>query len=222
MRLVASSSQSNEARLLAELVRDAPKTFVEFGFHPIEFNCIELARSRDWRGLLIDGDADQVRDGQTLWPSLEIRRAFLTLENLSIIRDAFPALGVLSIDVDGNDYWFLRALIDLRPSVIIVEYNSTFGARPITVPYAADFDRHARHPRGWYHGASLTALASLCRSHGYGLAAVSDGGSNAFFTRDGKLDPAASWRPNRLREAYSGVPHDRQWDEIKHMPFVEV
>jgi hypothetical protein len=85
-----------------------------------------------------------------------------------------------------------------------------------------EFDRHQKHPRGWYHGASLTALAKLCQQHGYGLAAVSDGGSNAFFTTQGKLRPEDAWKPNRIREQLSGVPHARQWDEIRHLPFVRV
>lgn len=147
---------------------------------------------------------------------------FLALDNLDFIRHRFPKLGVLSIDVDGNDYWFLKALIDTSPDVISVEYNSTLGFEPITVPYDPAFDRHKKHPRGWYHGASLTALTNLCAQHGYGLAAGSDGSCNAFFTRTGNLKPEDVWKPKRLREQLSGIPHERQWDEIKDLPFVTV
>jgi hypothetical protein len=110
---------------------------------------------------------------------------FLTLDNLDFIRKKFPKVGVLSIDVDGNDFWFLKVLIDIAPDVVSVGDNSSMGFEPITVPYDPAFDRHQKHPRAWYHGASLTALTKLCAQHGYGLAAGSDGSSNAFFTSDG-------------------------------------
>lgn len=223
MRLLRSKSEADENLIISELTRDCPHTFVEFGFHPIEFNCIQLAKDAAWRGLLVDGSKRQVEDARTLWPRrLDIIESFLTLENLGFIRNHFLELGVLSIDVDGNDYWFLKALIDLKPSLIIAEYNSTLGFEPITVPYDPEFDRHRKHPRGWYHGASLTALTKLCAEHGYGLAAGSDGSCNAFFTRSGKLKPEDVWKSKKLREQLSGIPHSGQWEYIKHLPFVRV
>jgi hypothetical protein len=96
------------------------------------------------------------------------------------------------------------------------------GFKSITVPYDPTFDRHKKHPRGWHHGASLTELTKLCAQYGYGLAAGSDGSCNAFFTRDGTLKPEDVWNPKKLREKLSGIPHDLQWDEIKHLPFETV
>lgn len=200
----------------------APQTFIEFGFHPVKFNCAELAH-QGWRGLLIDADPDQVNDGRILLPgNVEIENRFITLDDMNFIKSRFEKIGILSIDVDGNDYWFLQELLDTKPSVISVEYNSSFGIEPITVPYDERFDRHQKHQSGWYHGASLTALSSLCAGHGYGLAAVSRGGANAFFTKRGTLDPAKEWRPNAFRETYSGTSHENQWEAVKDMPFVRV
>lgn len=218
-----AGSQSDEVKILDQLTTDAPKTFVEFGFHPTEFNCLRLARDPNWRGLLIDGNARQVADARALFPNrIEVIQQFLDLDNLDFIRRAFPGIGVLSIDVDGNDYWFLRELIDTRPAVICVEYNSSLGLDPITVPYEPAFDRHRKHARGWYHGASLTALAKLCAAHGFGLAAVSEAGANAFFTQSGALDPYTAWKPNTFRERLSGLPFEAQWNAIKDMPFETV
>ncbi len=223
MRLLRPNSESDERQILSDLTRHSPRTFVEFGFHPIEFNCVDFARSPEWSGLLIDGSKRQVDDARALWPSrVEFVEKFLTLDNLDFIRQRFAKLGVLSIDVDGNDYWFLEALIGTSPDVISVEYNSTLGFEPITVPYDPSFDRHQKHERGWYHGASLTALTKLCAQHGYGLAAGSDGSCNAFFTRDGKRRPEEVWKPKKLREQLSGIPPERQWDEIKDLPYVRV
>jgi hypothetical protein len=223
LQMLRAKGQSDESQIIADLAKDAPRTFVEFGFHPIEFNCASLARDSDWRGLLIDGNARQVADARSLFSDrIKVVEAFLTLENLDFIKSAFPQIGVLSIDVDGNDYWFLEKLIDATPAVICVEYNSSFGLEPITVPYDSAFDRHKKHPSGWYHGASLSALSKLCALHGYGLAAVSRAGANAFFTKGGSLDPEQAWRPNSFREEFSGVPHQEQWSTIKSLPFVSV
>jgi hypothetical protein len=223
LKMMRAKGQSDEPEIIERLTANAPRTFVEFGFHPIEFNCASLARRPDWQGLLIDGSARQVSDAIALLPShLKIVQKFLTLDNIDFIKTAFPRIGILSIDVDGNDYWFLKGLIETRPAVISVEYNSTLGLELITVPYDQAFDRHEKHPSGWYHGASLTALCKLSAAHGYGLAAISEGGTNAFFTESGKLDPATAWRTNAFREKYSGLGHDAQWQAVEDMPFVRV
>src|ERR1700744_4688967 len=223
VQMLRPKGQSNEDQILDKLTKNAPRTFVKFGFHPIEFNCAALARNPNWQGLLIDGNSRQVSDARSIFPDrIKIIETFLSLDNLNFIKSTFPTIGVLSIDVDGNDYWFLNALLPCSPHVVCVEYNSTFGLEPITVPYDPHFDRHQKHPTGWYHGASLTALAKLCAEYGYGLAAVSDSGGNAFFTKDGNLDPANSWRPNLLRKQYSGIEHADQWRRIQDMPFVAV
>lgn len=220
-----TAGQSDESQILAVLTKDLvePRTFVEFGFHPAEFNCAQLARDPKWSGLLIDGNSQQVADAKALFPDrIKVVQSFLTRDNLGFIKSTFPGIGVLSIDVDGNDYWFLKELIDTNPAVICVEYNSSLGPDPITVPYDPSFDRHEKHPSGWYHGASLSALAKLASEHGYGLAAVSEAGGNAFFTKAGALDPKKAWKPNRLRQQFSGATQARQWETIRHLPFVTV
>ncbi|WP_258123329.1 hypothetical protein [Mesorhizobium onobrychidis] len=215
--------QSDEGQILMRLAKEtgAPKTFIEFGFHPIQFNCAALIGS--FQGLLIDGNSRQIADARAVLPaSIRIEERFLDLNNLDFIRTAFPKLGVLSIDIDGNDYWFLEKLLDIEPSVISIEYNPSFLDRSISTVYDPAFDRTKKHASGWYHGASLAALAKLCGAHGYGLAAVSDGGINAFFTKTGSLDPKAAWKPSVLRGKWSDTTPEQQWDAVKHMPFVQV
>jgi hypothetical protein len=215
--------QSDESNILRRLSDElnAPKTFVEFGFHPHEYNCASLAS--DHQGLLIDGSARQVGDARALLPSsIRSECQFLTLDNLGIIERAFDRIGVLSIDIDSNDYWLAKALMHLRPTIVSIEYNASFMCEPITVPYSTDFIRHKAHPSGWYHGASLTALTKMAAEFGYGLEAVAEGGANAFFTERGNLDPVKAWRPSKLRDKWSNTKHDEQWDTIKHLPFVRV
>jgi hypothetical protein len=232
------NSQSNES-MLVESISSAlsiPETFCEFGFDITEFNCSRLIR-KGWRGLLIDGNRQRVHFANRVLkkdPALQVAAEciFLDLDNLYQTLQRFlgkRSLGVLSIDVDGNDYWFLGALLPLRPKLIVVEYNASFGLRPITVSYDPTFDRHQKHASGWYHGASLTALSSLAVLHGYALVAVSDAGGNAFFVgrdQSGSSFPALeaqeAYRESRLRNQWSGTTAVEQWAIIEHMPYVQV
>jgi hypothetical protein len=222
--LHGGGSQSDEAAILVGLARDCPKTFLEFGFHPTEYNCIGLT---DFSGLLIDGDPGIVRLARAILPKrIQVRQEFLTLENLNALASHHAELGVLSIDVDGNDYWFLEALIPTRPHVIAVEYNASFLSGSLTVPYDPTFERHRKNPSGWYHGASLSALVKLCDKHDFKLVAVAEAGANAFFVRKENPLPAIdftiAYRENVLRNQWSHTTANEQWSHIRHLPFVEV
>jgi hypothetical protein len=191
-----------------------------------------------WRGLLIDGDRQRVRFANRVLRKDPILRVgaecvFLNLDNLSETVRRFlgkDKLGVLSVDVDGNDYWFLEALMPLQPALMVVEYNASLGLRSLSVPYDAAFDRHKKHASGWYHGASLTALGRLAARHGYVLVAVSDAGGNAFFVRRDQadavpfasLDAQTAYRENLLRNQWSGTTAADQWAVIEHLPYTEI
>ncbi|WP_027150999.1 hypothetical protein [Mesorhizobium sp. WSM2561] len=220
---IASTPQSDEATILSRIIGQCPRTFLEFGFHPTEYNCIGL---KDFLGLLVDGDPQTVRLANALLPKrIETRQSFITLDNIADLGAHFPELGVLSVDVDGNDYWFLKALLPVRPAVIVAEYNASFGLNPVTVPYDPSFDRKEKHESGWYHGASITALTNLCKESGYKLVAVSAAGGNAFFLPQQaampELVPAQAYRESALRNRWSGTTAKDQWERIKHMPFVD-
>lgn len=216
-----AGSQSDEAHIIASLAKQnaTANTFIEFGFHPSEFNCV-LLRDR-YEGLLVDGDESTVRLARKLLPkNVQAVSQFLTLDNIGFLRKAFDKVGVLSVDVDGNDYWFLKELIDLKPDVISCEYNATFGQRSVSVPYKPDFNRFDTH--AWYHGCSLIALERLCKQFGYGLAAVSESGVNAFFTKAGQLSAKDAWRPHQTRCTISKLTTEQQWSAVSGFQFVDV
>jgi hypothetical protein len=85
LQMLRAKGQSDETKIIAALSKEAPRTFVEFGFHPIEFNCSSLARDPAWCGMLIDGNARQVADARALFPSrIKIIEAFLTKTLISL------------------------------------------------------------------------------------------------------------------------------------------
>lgn len=222
-------SQSDEAEILDRLINrfDVPKVFVEFGFSGFEFNCIKLIN--EWEGLLVDGTSYNVKIAKLLFPKkIQAKCMWITLESLEFIQNYAESrdLGILSIDVDGNDYWFLEQLIVANPAIIVAEYNSSFGLQSITVPYDPSFDRTKKHPSWTYYGASLSAIHHLCNQHGYSLIEISNSGVNAFFVRtdlltkdDLELKPKFVFREKFFPD---GSRPSQQWEKIKHLPYVDV
>jgi hypothetical protein len=115
---------------------------------------------------------------------------------------------LLSVDIDGNDYWVWQAIEVVRPVVVVCEYNAVFGDRHrISVPYQADFQRTRAHHSNLYFGSSLPALIHLGEQKGYRFVGTNSSGCNAFFVREervaevvGALDEVRSY-PSRFREA---------------------
>jgi hypothetical protein len=213
-------SQWGEDGIIQHLIRNveiASRRFVEFGVQDyVESNTRFLAANDRWSGLVIDGDAENVariRAANFYWRSdVSAVSAFVTRENINqIIGGAgFTGdIGLLSIDIDGNDYWIWEAIDVVDPSIVVVEYNSRFGPeRAVTVPYDPTFTRETAHYSNIYYGASLAALASLAERKGYALVGCNRGGNNAFFVRKDLLrDPlspvsaAAAFVPSRFRES---------------------
>lgn len=184
---------------LCSRLPDIPRRFVEFGVESYEeANTRFLMANRGWRGLIIDaGDAHL---GATVGPAwrhdLKAAVGFITAENIDglITANGFAGeLGLLSVDIDGNDYWVLKAIESVRPWIIVCEMNAVFGDRhAITVPYDAAFDRTTAHFSRLYFGASVVALTELCATKGYRFVGSSSSGVNAFFVRDDVAGPVLS------------------------------
>ncbi|MEO9298599.1 hypothetical protein [Devosia alba] len=177
---------------LADRLPSIPRTFVEFGVGDyLESNSRLLLEARNWRGVVLDG-SDQhiqaIRQQPFYWRhELTAQQAFV---NASNINDKIAATGVsgeiglLSIDVDGNDYWIWKSINVVRPAIVIVEYNAVFGDRlDITIPYHPDFIRSAAHSSHLYFGASIRSLVSLGKELGYIFLGTTSTGCNAFFVR---------------------------------------
>jgi hypothetical protein len=89
-------------------------------------------------------------------------------------------LDVLSIDVDGNDYWIWRALMAYSPRIVVIEYNAHW---PADVRWVQPYDPERTWQGTDNFGASLGALRSLGTEKGYRLVHTELTGTNAFFVR---------------------------------------
>jgi hypothetical protein len=198
----------------------ASQTFVEFGVEDYrQSNTRFLLQNRNWRGLIMDGDPAIVKaiksDGLAWRYDLTARSAFITRENINelISGAGFRGeIGLLSIDIDGNDYWVWEALHAIRPIICICEYNAVFGdVHPISIPYDQHFSRTKAHPSNLYFGASIAALCSLAVKKGYRFVGTNSAGNDAFFVREdyanrfveGSLKEIRPL-PSRLRESRDG------------------
>ena len=172
------------------------KSFIEFGVEDYTESITRfLLVNHNWRGLVLDGnkrDIDYILDDEICWRhDLTAKHAFITKENINqlIQENRFSGeLGLLHIDIDGNDYWVWDAIDSVSPVIVIVEYNSVFGKnQAITVPYNPTFNRTKAHYSNLYFGASLKALVTLGAKKGYSFIGSNSHGNNAYFVRNDKV-----------------------------------
>ena len=166
----------------------------------IECNSANLILNHGWHGLLVDGNKELVEQGRRfyrhspqtcIFPPTFVN-SWLTRQGVNelITSNGFSGeIDLLSLDLDGIDYWIWEAIEAVTPRVVVVEYQDILGPdRNWTVPYADNFSASA-YPKtdGMpdFAGASLGAFAKLGRRKGYRLVCVNRYGFNAFFVKNG-------------------------------------
>ena len=169
--------------------------FIEFGVENYqESNTRFLLMNNNWSGLVIDGsreNVDFIRKDPIHWRhDLTAVHSFIDRDNINkiFVENGFTGeIGLLSIDIDGNDYWVWEAIDAVEPALVIVEYNSVFGSeRAVTVPYNAAFNCTDAHYSNLYWGASLKALCLLAERKGYVFVGSDSRGNNAYFVAKSK------------------------------------
>ena len=182
-------------------------TFIEFGVETYrEANTRFLLENRNWRGLIMDGDpalADNLRKDPLFWRyDLTAKSAFITRENINdlIAGAGFTGeIGLLSIDVDGNDYWIWEAITAIQPVICVCEYNAVFGdLHAVSVSYDPKFMCSRSHFSHLHFGASIAALCSLASRKGYRFLGTTLAANDAFFIREDYAQRLDSALMNRV------------------------
>lgn len=209
-----------EALELDSIHSPYPRAFVEFGVQDYtESNTRYLLKKRNFMGFIMDGSATHIesikQDGIYWKHDLEAQCAFITKDNINtLIKQWLDSrkldnIAILSIDIDGVDYFVWEAIECVKPAIVVVEYNALFGeSLCVSVPYRADFDRFLAHHSGLYFGASIKALISLGKSKGYIFAGADSSGTNAFFIHQ-SLESKLPFSTAPLQE-YCSTHHARQ------------
>lgn len=208
------------------------KSFVEIGSDDgVNSNSANLYFNFGWHGLFIDANRKSIRRGKRFFAKYPhpwfYRPKFvcskLTRENVNeLIESAGYSgkIGLLSIDIDGNDYWIWDAISAVEPQVVIIETHNEFGMHNIVVPYDADYSYPGRHPD--YHGASPVAMNRLARKKGYRLVGANELGFNFIFVRKGLAEKEL---PEVSVESVLGHPSVkdgyRKFEAIKDWDYLE-
>lgn len=234
---LSQNGEDGVIRYLFEQIGYESRWLVEFGFGAKQCNALRLLVHENFTGLLMDGSEENVDFfNHAAWKlgleDVSAVRTFITRDNLEhlITSNGVPQeIDFLSLDVDGNDYWFWQTLNCISPRVVCIEYNAGLGPDwSCTVPYDDEFERYAKHPSGFFHGASLAALEKLGKEKGYYLVGCDLTGTNAFFLRD---DVSVEGVPAlTAREAFRphanwlgrGITEEQQLEIMRSMPYVEV
>lgn len=174
------------------------KRFVEFGSDDgVNSNSANLYFNFGWHGLFIDGNPKAIERGRRFFSKYphswfyqpKFVCSLVKRENINqLIGGAgFEGkIGLLSIDIDGNDYWLWDAITVVDPEVVIIETHNEFGMENIVVPYDPDYFYPGKHPV--YHGASPVAMTKLANKKGYRLVGSNDLGSNFIYVKNGLAD----------------------------------
>jgi len=186
------------------------KTFIEFGVGNYrESNTRFLMMNNDWSGLVMDGSESnvaQIINSEYFWKyELSAKAVWIDTDNINSLLSSSQLgkeVGILHIDLDGNDYWIWKEIKAITPIIVILEYNSVFGIdRAITVPYHKAFDRTNAHYSNLYWGASLRSLYQLSADKGYSFVGCNNAGNNAYFVRKDKLNENV--RESSLENGYA-------------------
>lgn len=202
--------------------------------HPIGANSTNLIVNWGWHGLLIEGNSELVSASQKfyannpntfIFPPQSVQ-SWITAENINdlIYQHGFEGeIDLLSLDVDGIDYWLLNSLTVVKPRVIVVEYQDILGGdRALTVPYKHDFNRFDIHPD--FCGASLLAFKKLADQKGYRLVGCNQYGYNAFFVAHGLGEDCLPEVSVESCLTHPKVIHGQRerLPAVEHLPWVEV
>jgi hypothetical protein len=217
-------SQTDEDGILREIFRRigvTNRTFVELGASDGLENNTRFLLDQGWSGAWIEGSARKVQTARKLFAEavaekrLAVEFSYLTAANVNEVVGRFaPAneIDLLSIDLDGNDYYLLDAIRSVAPRVIVAEYNAKY---PADISWVMEYNESHRWDSTDYFGASLKALDGLLSRRGYRLVGCNIVGTNAFFVQSelstqelfcGPFTPENHYEPARyyLHPAYHG------------------
>lgn len=208
------------------------KTFVEVGSDDgINSNCANLALNFGYRGLFLDGNPKAIKRGRKFYGKYPhpwmyaptFRCAKVQAENINELCKEAGLEGdidLLSIDIDGNDYWVWKALEQVSPNVVIIETHVEFGMRNIVVPYDKNYVFPGKHPV--YHGASVPAMINLAKSKGYRLVGANELGFNLIFVKNGLgEDELPEVTAESVLEHPSVKESWKRFEPIKDWDFIE-
>ena len=238
VKLFSQNGEDGILLFLFDQIGTKSKYFIEIGAGGNTSNTLNLALNYGWKGAFIDGDIDQLNITKKQFENSESSQdrfkyidSFIKKNNINDILDVNNVpneIDLLSIDIDGNDYWIWESMKNIKPRVVIMEYNASLGYEEcLVMKKNDDHSKYEKHPLGWYHGASLKALEKLGNKKGYSLVCCDSLGVNAFFVRNDLLndtiksmDAENCFYSHKRRDNICSLQD--QYNQIRHLEFIDV
>jgi hypothetical protein len=200
----------------------------------IECNSANLLIKHGWNGLLVDGNPKKLNRGRYFYQTCkdtivhppQLICSWIERENVNelIEKTGFSGeVDLFSLDMDGVDYWVWEALATVSPRVMVVEYQSMWGAdKSVTVPYSREFSRTKLNPE--YFGASLAAFNCLANKMGYRLVGCNTLCFNAFFVRNDVPCPLPTVRVSDcfFHHRLSAKHFEEYSTQMKNYPWIDI
>lgn len=203
-------SQNDEDGIIEEIfnrIQTTNKKFIEFGVQDgIESNGHYLLL-KGWTGFWIECDGNAVREINKKFANviknkkLSVAKEYITKDNINTIFEKYGMTGeidLLSIDIDGNDYYVWENITVVNPRVVVIEYNAKI---PPSCEWVMPYCEEHMWDGGDKHGASLAALEKLAYQKGYVLVGTNISGVNAFFVRKDCINE--SFAARTVKELYN-------------------
>jgi hypothetical protein len=195
-----------------------------------------LIINHGWEALLFDGNEEMVKSGNKFFASHpktwlyppKFVHAWITRDNINQLLADNGFMGeidLLSLDIDGNDYWIWKALHAVSPRVFICEtQNAVPHDKTVTQPYSENWHLDAEHSASGFFSVSLAAMQKICVEKQYRLVGINRYGFNAIFMRN---DVGIEYFPeisveSALDNPYSRATREAKWPKARTMPWVEV
>lgn len=226
-------SQFEEDGLLLytlSMIENPVKTFLEFGSDDgINSNSANLHFHHDWTGLFIDGNKQAIERGRYFYkkwrnpnvPQPTFLNSMITRENINelISKGGLAGeIGIISIDIDGNDYWVWEAIDCINPQVVIIETHNEFGMNDVVVPYDADYFYPGKQID--YHGASPVAMTKLAHHLGYRLVGCNELGFNFIFVRKDLAPELKAVSVESVLTHPSNIEAQKKFEAIKDWDYI--
>lgn len=174
-------SHSNEEEILAGYIEDLlpntqPRTVVDIGAgNGVRWSNSYALMLAGWKTLGIEADPEKAALLSRIYrkfPKAHAHEARVNPDQVNSVLERYEIeknFGVLCLDIDGNDYWILDAVLSsFRPALIVTEINEKIPP-PVRFVIKYDPDFRLRHH---FYGFSISALADLCARHEYGILQV--------------------------------------------------
>ncbi len=218
-------SENGESKVCAGIFNHIPiesKYYVEFGANRAFGSNTQWFAKNNWNGLVMDGEDYKLDKGTV---PVNFKKEWITADNINELFEKYSVpktLDLLSIDIDSNDYWVLKSILQKGiyiPKVIVIEFNPNFESDTFAVMPRND---SAVKDGTTLYGASLFALNQLCEHYKYklihvmskseGCADIAVSGRNAIFIQSKYLPEDYSVDLKKLHPVAWKEPYKKRYE----------